>query len=62
MTAYPPVGFLHLSSLPDGEAVTLTGRYARHLGGAVLTQGSEVLTLLGEPFSWVPPQHTLVEV
>ncbi|WP_216328068.1 hypothetical protein [Deinococcus aestuarii] len=62
MTTYVSITLELLSSVPDGEAVLLTGRYARHAEGAVLAQGERRLSLMGVPFGWVPPQHAWIDI
>lgn len=60
--SYPSVSLQHLPALADGVTVMLIGRYSRHPGGTYLTQGGARVQLVGEPFTWLPPQHAPVEV
>lgn len=59
---YIQIPIQHLSSLSDGDMVSVTGIYTRDLDGSVLTSGDRRLRLLGEPFSYIPRQHAKVEV
>ena len=58
---YPTIPFQQLHSVPDGELISMIGTYHRTLTGSYLQAGEQRLPLLGEPFSWIPPQQERVK-
>lgn len=59
---YPRVNLTQISFIADGEFLCFEGQFFRHLGKTYLQQHERKLPLIGEPFSWLPPNGMRVQV
>lgn len=58
--SYPQLRFSQLSSVQDGENISILGEYHRAAQGHYLQVHDQRLALIGEPFSWIPSQGQAV--